>query len=270
MKTHRSHRFTAAASVLVLLALLALPAPSAWAATGPDESLALVDAMVEAHGGMEAWASAPTVTFTDEFRSGEATEGQPMRVTVEQGPRRAYIDLPGTDMRMAWDGERAWSESWQVPMPPRFVALLDYYFLNLPWMATDPGVILSEVGSGTLPGDDTEYRTVEMNFDPGTGDTPDDYYLLYIHPETHRLAATEYTVTYNSLLPEGMDSTPVHLLVYDEWTEVDGLLVPTAYTIYEGEAVYASNVIRDWSFDEPFDASRMEMPDGAVVDESQP
>jgi hypothetical protein len=109
-----------------------------------------------------------------------------------------------------------------------------------------------------------------MTFEPGTGDTPDDYYLLYIHPETHRLAATEYTVTYTSLLPEGMDSTPVHLLVYDEWSEVDGLLVPTAYTIYEGEAVYASNVIRDWSFDEPFDASRMEMPDGAVVDESQP
>jgi hypothetical protein len=264
----RTRSLTAAA--LALLVLPALPAPPAWAATGPAESLALVDAVVEAHGGMEAWQRAPTVTFTDEFRSGEATEGQPMRVTVEQGPRRAYIDVVGTDMRMAWDGERAWSENWQLPMPPRFVALLDYYFLNLPWLAKDPGVILSEVGTGTLPGDDAEYKTVKMTFEPGTGDTPDDHYLLYIDPETDRLAANEYIVTYAALLPEGTESTPVHLLVYDEWTEVDGLLVPAAYTIYEDGAVYASNVIRDWSFDQPFDASRMEMPDGAVVDESQP
>lgn len=256
--------------VLPFLLTLALIAPAAHAADGPADALALVDAMIEAHGGMERWADAPSVSFTDEFRQGEATEGQAMRVTVEQGPRRAYIDVVGTDMRMAWDGERAWSENWALPMPPRFVALLDYYFLNLPWLARDPGVNLSEVGRATIPGDPTEYRTVTMTFDPGTGDTPDDHYVLYVDPETDRLAATEYVVTYRALLPEGETSTPPHLLVYDEWTTADGLTVPTHYTIYEGEAVYASNQIRDWSFSRPFDASRLEMPEGAVVDTSRP
>ena len=253
------------------LALVASSAPRATrAADGPAEALALVDAMIEAHGGMERWAGAPTVSFSDEFRPGEATTGVPMRVTVEQGPRRAFLDVVGTDMRMAWDGEKAWSESWAVPMPPRFIALLDYYFLNLPWLARDPGVILSEVGEGRIPEDPTAYRTVKMTFEPGTGDTPDDYYLLYIDPETHRLKATEYVVTYRAVLGEGEESTPPHLLVYDEWTEVEGLTVPTHYTIYEGAAVYATNQIRDWSFTQPFDLSRMAMPEGAVVDTSQP
>ena len=259
----------ALAAVTLALATFCVPT-AATAADGPPEALALVDAMIEAHGGMERWANAPTVSFTDEFRPGEATSGPRTRVTVEQGPRRAYLDVLGSDMRVAWDGERAWSENWAMPMPPRFLALLDYYFLNLPWLASDPGVNLSEVSEGQIPGDPTEYRTVKMTFDPGTGDTPDDYYVLYVDPETDRLKATEYIVTYRAVLGEGEESTTPHLLVYDEWTEVGGLTVPTHYTIYEGDAVYATNQIRDWSFTEPFDASRMEMPEGAVVDTSHP
>lgn len=263
-----SPRTAVAAFSLALTASL-FPA-AAPAADGPPESLALIEAMAEAHGGLERWAGAPTVAFTDEFRPGEAASGPQSRVTVEQGPRRAYLDIVGTEMRMAWDGERAWSENWELPMPPRFLALLDYYFLNLPWLASDPGVNLSKVGQGQIPGDAADYRTVKMTFDPGTGDTPDDYYILYVDPETDRLKATEYIVTYRAVLGEGEESTTPHLLVYDEWTEVGGLTVPTHYTIYEGEATYATNQITDWSFTEPFDLSRMEMPEGAVVDTSQP
>ena len=47
-------------------------------------------------------------------------------------------------MRLAWDGRRAWSENWNAPYPPRFMALLNYYFLNLPWLTSDPGVILGD------------------------------------------------------------------------------------------------------------------------------
>lgn len=254
---------------LALVLLLASP-HAARAAQGPPEALALVDAMIEAHGGLKKWAGAKTVSFVDEFRFGEATSGQKTQVTVEQGKRRAYIDIVGTDMRMAWDGEKAWSEGWQVPMPPRFLALLNYYFLNLPWLARDPGVNLSPPGTAKICGDGTEYRTVKMTFDPGTGDTPDDYYLLYIHPETHRLRATEYIVTYRSILPEGVASSPSHLLVFDETATVGGLVVPTHYTIYEGDQVYASCAVSDWSFEKPFDPSRLEMPEGGVVDRSTP
>lgn len=262
---------TSRAFALALVSALLLSVPqSACGAQGPPESLALVDAMIAAHGGMETWAAAPTVSFVAEFRPGEAAAGQPMRVTVEQGQRRAYIDAVGTEMRMAWDGEKAWSVNWQVPTPPRFLALLNYYFQNLPWLARDPGVNLSPPGRAQIPGDATDYLTVKMTFDAGTGDTPDDYYLLFIDPETHLLRATEYIVTYQAILPEGVEATTPHLLVFDATTTVGGLVVPTHYTIYEGDAVYGSCAVSDWSFQEPFDPARLEMPEGAVVDTSAP
>src|SRR5262245_45282910 len=49
--------------------------------------------MIAAHGGMNAWRAAPAVHFEDEFGS----PGGPAivsRVTVQQGPRRAYIEIP--------------------------------------------------------------------------------------------------------------------------------------------------------------------------------
>lgn len=257
----------------LLLALLWTFAfgPGAPAATGSGQALEIADRMIAAHGGMGPWASAPTVSFTDEFREPGADSGQPSRVTVEQGSRRAYIDFPGTEMRMSWDGGKAWSEHWETPAPPRFLALLNYYFLNLPWLSRDPGVILGEPRTARLWNDPTDYITIEMTFGEGVGDTPDDYYILYIDPESYRLKGCEYIVTYRALLPEGAAATPPKILVFDDYTTVDGLVVSTHYTIYKKDgSVYATCAIRDWSFSRPFDSSRLEMPEGAVVDESTP
>ena len=226
----------------------------------------IVQQMIEAHGGMEAWESAPSVYFEDLWGEGPMWS----QIQVEQGNRRASIAYPGTEMRMAWDGEMAWSANWEAPMPPRFFALLNYYFLNLPWVTLDPGVVLEEIGTTLLPDDPVEYRTVKMTFEDGIGDTPDDYYDLLIHPETHRLHANRYIVTYSSILPEGIEHSPEHLLIYDSWETVDGLVVPTSFTIYEEGNVYATCQIRNWSFQKPFDALQLEMPAGAVVDDSQP
>ena len=263
LSKQESYRAPLAAAVLALL--LALAAPAARAGDGAE----IVGKMVAAHGGMEAWAAAPTVAFTEEFRQGEATSGFPGRVIVEQGARRARLDYSG--MQATWDGEKAWSVNWMIPTPPRFLALLNYYFVNLPWLTQDDGVNLGEPGTATLWDDPTEYITVKMTFDAGVGDTPDDYYLLYIDPETYRLKANEYIVTYSSLLPDGTTATDPHILIYDEYTEVAGLVVPTHYTIYEADrSIYGSCVFSDWSFSDPWDESWMEMPEGAVVDTTEP
>ncbi|HEX5133353.1 MAG TPA: hypothetical protein VFX92_12830 [Candidatus Krumholzibacteria bacterium] len=226
----------------------------------------IVQEMVAAHGGLDAWRSAPTMSFTDEWEGG----GGQSHFVVEQGARRAYMTVPGADVSMAWDGEKAWSMNWPTPTPVRFLALLNYYFINLAWMTQDPGVKFGEPATGTLPGDSTVYATVMMTFEPGTGDTPDDYYRLYIDPETHVLKACDYVVTYEALLDEGESSTPEHCLIYDEMTEVNGLKLPAHFTIYEAGNVYAKCTIRDHSFSEPFDEARMTMPEGAMLDESTP
>ncbi|MCI0450995.1 MAG: hypothetical protein L0Z51_01240 [Candidatus Latescibacteria bacterium] len=250
------------AGALVLAVGCSRKNESATALKGPR----IVQDMIAAHGGMEAWKNAPTVSFTDQW--GESAPR--MAFVVEQSSRRAYFDIPGTATAGAWDGGKAWSVDWPTPTPVRFIALLNYYFVNLPWLTQDPGVILSEPGTGRLRDDSVEYVTVMMTFEPGTGDTPDDYYRLYIHPETKMLRACDYIVTYQALMGEGQTSTPEHCLVYDQMTPAEGVMVPSHFIIYEGEQVYAECSIGGYSLAKAFDESRMTMPEGAVVDASTP
>jgi len=258
--------------VFPLVALLAaIGCRTQDSAVGPPHpGREVVDGMVEAHGGLEKWRLAPTVSFEDSFQPAGAPAPLIARITVEQSARRAYLDFPAMEARITWDGEKAWSENWKAPMPPRFLALLSYYFANLPWLAVDPGVNLSEPGTGKLWTDDTEYITVKMTFDSGAGDTPDDYYVLLIDPESYRLRAIQFSVTYAAILPPDVDMIE-ETLIYEEFEAVDGLLVPTKGTVYAKDQSLAGKFEwRDWSFKQPFDESRMVMPSGAVVDTSNP
>lgn len=255
--------------ILALLFGVAAFGGRSQAAENPRQ---IVESVIAAHGGMERWVSAPTVSFEVDMLPAGQTRSMLSRVTVERGRRRTYHDVPALSARMAWDGEKAWSENWKLPFPPRFLALLHYYFANLPWLTHDPGVRLASEGTAKLPGDATEYLTVRMTFEGGVGDTPRDYYVLYVHPATRRLRACEYISTYAGALPEGMEASPPNLLLYQEHATVDGLVVPTRYEIFqkEGHAPVATVTVRDWSFSQPFDASRLIMPPGGVVDTSSP
>ncbi len=103
------------------------------------------------------------------------------------------------------------------------------------------------------------------------GDTPDDYYILYIDPNNNRLRAAELTFTYADVLPPDVD-VMTEVIVYEEFATVDGLTVPVKASIYgKDHAPLASfPEVRDWSFSQPFDESRMVMPSNAVLDTSSP
>ena len=60
-----------------------------------------------------------------------------------------------------------WTVSWKRPFPPRFVAQIGFYFLNLPWLTQDPGVVLEGLERGAHPvAPEQEYLRVAMNFEP--------------------------------------------------------------------------------------------------------
>jgi hypothetical protein len=237
-------------------------------AAGPTRS-EVVNKMIEAHGGLEGWKTAPTMSFTDSFLPAAAKTPVVSQVTVEMTSRRAYLDFPAMDAQIVWDGEKAWSTNWKGRTPPRFLALLSFYFVGLPWLTADPGANLSEPGTGTLPDDPTEYITVKMTFGPGVGDTPDDYYLLFIDPNTYELKATEFTVTYADVLPPDVEFKK-DLGVFEAYEEVEGLKVPARFPLYVDGELQGTYEWREVSFSQPFDGSRMTMPEGAVVDDSNP
>ena len=103
-------------------------------------------------------------------------------------------------------------------------------------------------------GDDREYITVKMTFEAGVGETPDDYYTIYIDPETNRMRATEFVVTHAAMLdlfkapPEAKFIGPL-IHVYEEYGTYDGLVIPTRYTTYTPNGrQYGNHTVEDISF----------------------
>ena len=253
----------------------------AAAAQGPATPQQLAERMIAAHGGMAKWKAAPTVSFTHiMFQPGLPEGNDPWWIhleTVEQGQRRTYQDWPLDNAQLVNDGKTVWTTNWNKDNPPRFMSGLTYYFLNLPWLTQDPGVILTGPGKGKLPDNDKEFLTLRMTYEGPAGDTPDDYYVIYIDPETYRMAGTEYVVTYATMLdlfklpPEAKFLGPIYH-VFDDFTTVDGLTLPSRYHTHgpDGKVIYGEHTVLDISFEKPFDESRLEMPEGAVIDTSDP
>ena len=266
-------------SAVVLI--LSLNAGWAAAADGPryasPATRSAVLAMVEAHGDLERWRSARTVSFTRRTVFA-ANPDAPwlLQETIEQGSRRLYQHWPLDDVQLASDGETVWTVGWRLPFPPRFVAQIGFYFLNLPWITQDDGVILGEVGQGTPPGSETAHLTVPMSFAEGIGDTPLDRYVLFIDPETSRLAAVEYHVSYGAMLdaaflPPAIRTMGPFVHVNEEFARVDGFVVPVAYSVYSGTGARSmTGEVSNWSFTKGFDATRLEPPADAVIDTSNP
>ena len=236
-----------------------------------------IERMIEAHGGMPRWRAAPTVSFTRKATfSSDPQHPWILDETIETQSRRLYQTWPEVGTLLSSDGREVWTVNWTKPFPPRFVAQIGFYFLNLPWITQDPGVILDGPSRGEHPASDREYLTVTMTFEPDVGDTPRDRYVLYIDPESSLLRAIEYHVSYGALLDASFLPPDVRTIgpfyhVNHEFESVDGLRVPIRYSVFgQTGARSIEGEVSSWSFREPFDETRMTRPPAAVVDESSP
>ena len=119
------------------------------------------------------------------------------------------------------------------------------------------------------------HERVMAYYEVGIGDSPGDTYTLYLHPETRRVSAVLYTVTFGEAYEPGpgapAPTTSGNLLYYQDHVTVDGLTVPTrfrGYTYRDGvqgdlrNEAWASEI----SFRRPFDEARLERPADARVE----
>jgi hypothetical protein len=260
-------------ALVVAAAVVVAPASGLAGETGDAQSIALE--MIKAHGGMDRWKAVTTVSFKNTMVAPWEPDDPWVSIEVtEQNSRRTYQDWPLDGATIVSDGKVTWSKDWKRGNPPKFMVNLSYYFLNLPWITQDPGVKLEGPGQGKLPGGDETYTTIRMTFEPGVGEASDDYYVIFIDPETKRMKAVEYIVTYGAMLdlfnvPEDQTFVGPLINVFDEYATVGGLAFPVKYTTYSPDGdVYGQHTVENLSLDKPFDETRMKMPDDAVVDNS--
>ena len=209
----------------------------------------IVQRLLEAQGGTDAWSRSGAVAFDhvmftpSVYQEGD-THWWASSEVIEHGTLRAYAEWPIDGAKLAHDGEDVWSVGWKRPNPPAGMANIHYYLIFLPWLTQQDGVRLSRADAGTLPGDDVESIVVDVAF--GDGDAP---FSLFVDPASHRLRGFRNRASLHTIHRFG---------------DVDGMSVPIDWTTYvNGNVIGHHSVYRPTLLDR-FDESLLEAPDGAV------
>ncbi len=102
----------------------------------------------------------------------------------------------------------------------RFDAFTWSYFALFPFKLGDDGTQWSNAQSRDW--NKTSYDTKKLSFKAGSGDTPDDWYVIYKDQKNNLLTAASYIVTFGKTL-EKAESDP-HVISYDDYVSVDNVL----------------------------------------------
>ncbi|EDM44658.1 hypothetical protein SCB49_13840 [unidentified eubacterium SCB49] len=101
----------------------------------------------------------------------------------------------------------------------RFDAFTWSYFALFPFKLGDEGTQWSNESSRDW--NQTSYDTKKLSFKAGSGDTPDDWYVIYKDKTSDLLTAASYIVTFGKTV-EKAESDP-HVISYDDYVSVDGV-----------------------------------------------
>ncbi len=105
----------------------------------------------------------------------------------------------------------------------RFDAYTWSYFFLFPYKLNDEGTVWTDFPSKKL--NDSLFLTQKLTFKSGTGDAPDDWYVVYVDPQTKQIEAAAYIVTANKT-KEAAEEDP-HAIQYKKYQAVNG--VPLAH-----------------------------------------
>ncbi len=234
----------------------------------------LVLAAIDQQGGLDAWFAGGALRFRYAYTPVGSSAPRISTSTVDLLTARVVQDFEEpTRGLIAWDGAQAWSLLEDPDaVPARFWALTPYYFVAMPFVLSDPGVQLERLDEDPTGAGFPGAHVVRATFDAGTGDAPDDYYILYLDPHSSRLLALRYVVSWAPFVaPRNLPHTPEKLLVYEQPLPVGSLSLASRHTTYafqdgkRGEKVTDAPVTH-MEHGPLFDPARLTPPPGAVID----
>ncbi len=266
--------------MLRLLTILVLIA-SASADAGPwfdgspqyadNASQALAQQLLEAHGGMQAMADAESLKFSffTKVIGGQMPFYSIEAVDLTTG--NAYIEWPFWESRVAWIDGDLWSHQWPMPMPAGFFIRLTTSFITLPWQIQADDANVGPAGSGKLPQDETLYDVLRITFDTRSPSIPGTFYDLFIDPQTHLMRGVRFDINHPGMVANPQQPLGPNYHVFGEYKKFGGLVIPTFYKSYgrgsaSGGSSNAYHFAWNVQLDQPFDAARLDAPEGATLD----
>lgn len=243
---------------------------------GKSEAGQVIWNAMEAHGGLAQWYGNGALAFRFNYQPLDDKPQRDSYQIIDTWSNRArHTSISDSTAQYGWTGDTAWvkaKDSTTFAYDTRFWALTPYYFLAQPFVLDGEGVNLELLSQKTYH--DEVQDVVKVTFDAGTGEAPDDYYILYFGEEDHRLNAIRYIVSYPGYFDKG-EHLPEKFMEIVGKKEVEGIFVPTGYKTYwltddetPGEHITEIEV-SDVHFVDKLREGYFDVPEGAEIIKNQ-
>lgn len=249
-------------SIIYLIAIILYVSCSETAikeqdATTQNTKPTLVTPILEAHGGLANWQKLQTFKFDL-----PANEEQNQ---VDLWTRKSLITTP--KYKIGSDGNKVWmlQDSTFFESDPRFYHNLMFYFVAMPFVLADPGIIYEPVPD--LEVDSQAYAGIKISYESNIGDAAKDNYILYFDKATNEMTYLAYTVTYFS-----KEASDQYRLIKYTFDDIDGLKLPTQMQWFKyengqvGEPRGEPRIVENIKISEtPVDSAIFSIPEGATL-----
>lgn len=178
----------------------------------------------DAHGGIDAWNTMMTLSFTMEKPDGKEVTTTNLRTRDER------IDTPNYTMGSV--GNTLWlheKDGKEYKGNAKFYKGLMMYFYAMPFIVGDDGIIYEDTKPLEFEG--KSYPGILISYEAGVGASPDDQYIIYYDAETSKMEWLGYTVTFG----KDEKSKDFHFIRYNNWQTINGLVLPKSMDWYTYE-----------------------------------
>ena len=193
----------------------------------------LVMESIEAHGGKEQWYGNGQLQFRWRYHM---TDRGPDAIvdtiqTVDPSTLAVVHEVVGRDISFGMNGGEVWirPKGAEFSPPPKFWALTPFYFVGIPFIFNDPGANFERLPE-TMQFEGQEYTQVKVTYDKTAGDSPDDYYVLLIDPDSKLVRGAYYIVTSQLVAPDGPG--PPKFITLDNLQDVGGVLLASGHRTF--------------------------------------
>ncbi|MBM1106213.1 hypothetical protein JQC67_08705 [Aurantibacter crassamenti] len=227
---------------------------------------------MEAHGGLYKWYSNGALSFRFNYQPLDGSTVRDSYQVVDVWNNRAlHTSTTDKDAKFGWDGSTAWvqaKDSTAFAYDTKFWALTPLYLFGHPFILDGEGVNLELLPETSYKGKVND--VVKVTFEAGTGDAPDDYYILQFDKESHLLTATRYIVSYPKYFKDG-GHNPEKFMEVGELVNVSGVLLPnglkTHWTLEnQQQGEYITKIeITDIKYVQNLKDGYFEAPEGAKI-----
>jgi len=184
------------------------------------QAIAWADSVMLAMGGRRAWDQTRYLGwnfFGSRYLIWDKTDER-VRIRSFRDSTLYLVDLKTGAGEVYRSGERLEDPALRDSLLKRgqSIWINDSYWLFMPYKLKDSGVALTYLGRDTMPGGDSAVL-ISLDFE-GVGDTPQNKYHVYIHPETRRVGAW-------SFFRRATDSLPAFTLPWKDYRSYEGILL---------------------------------------------